>query len=197
VAAIALELSKSSIRHIEDLWSKEKIEFLIHPEPQTINSNALEEIIFRSIQKYLERPGHVLLPDEMIPKSEFEKERYNSLLRVRKFWEYWHGSGRLDHRRCRTVSKISFSHLDSSLTKFKVHINIEKFEYPTSDDPTLPIPMAVNACFDRLEISINRPLLETMESHLKQRESSRETEVDTNFDCWIHGQVYRPEYNML
>ena len=58
--------------------------------------------------------------------------------------------------------------------------------------------MVVNACFDKLEISINPPLLETMESHLKQRERLRETEeADTDFDRWIHGQVYRPEYNML
>lgn len=110
-AAVALELSQSSIRHIEDLWAKERIEFIVYPQPQTINSNALEEIVFRSIQKYLERPGHVLLPDSMISELEFEKEHCNSLLRVRKFWEYWHGSSRLDHRRRRMVGKIPFSPL--------------------------------------------------------------------------------------
>jgi hypothetical protein len=45
-ATIALELSQSSICYFKDLWSKEKIEFIIYPEPQTINSSALEEIVF-------------------------------------------------------------------------------------------------------------------------------------------------------
>ena len=115
VAAIALELSQSSIRHVEDLWSKERIEFFVQPKPQSINQGTLEEIVFRSIQKYLEFPGHVQLPDGMVPEAEFEKEHHNPLLRVRIFWEYWHGSSRLDNKRRRMVSKIPFSYLDNNL----------------------------------------------------------------------------------
>jgi len=106
VAAIAQELSRSSIRYIEDLWSPEKIEFVITPRPPAISSAVLEEIIMRSIQGYLKRPGHVVLPDGMIPEEELEKERKNPLLRVRKFWEYWHGSMALDNQKKRTVSAI-------------------------------------------------------------------------------------------
>jgi hypothetical protein len=79
-AAIAVELNKSSIRCIEDLWSSTKIEFVVHPEPQTISQVMLEEIVMRSVEEYLKRPGHVLLPDDMIPKVEFDKERCNPLL---------------------------------------------------------------------------------------------------------------------
>jgi len=57
--------------------------------------------------------------------------------------------------------------------------------------------MVVNACFDKLEISINSALLEIMKSHLEQRERLGDEGGDTEFDCWIHGQVYQPEYNML
>jgi len=106
VAAIALELAQSSIRSVEDLWSSEKIEFVIHPQPQIMTRTVLEEIVVRSVEKYLERPGHVLLPDGMISTAEFEKERHNPLLRVRKLWEYWHGSPTLNNRTRRMVSKI-------------------------------------------------------------------------------------------
>ena len=81
-----------------------KIRFDVQPKPQTVACAVLEEIVFRSFQKYLERPGHVLLPGNIISEQEIEEERHNSLLRVQRLWEYWHGSSTLDYERCRTVS---------------------------------------------------------------------------------------------
>jgi hypothetical protein len=66
----------------------------------------LEQIIMRSFEKYLKRPGHVLLPDGMISSAEFEKELNNPLLRVKRLWEYWHGSQTLSVRNFRTVSTV-------------------------------------------------------------------------------------------
>ena len=176
----------------------EKIKFDIQPEPQTVARAVLEEIIFRSFQKYLERPGHVLLPGDIISEQEIEDKRHNSLLRVQQLWEYWHGSSTLDYERCRTVGKFISPSLTKVLyTQFQVHINIQKLERPKPHDPTLPPPMVISACFDRLEISINKSLLEIMQSHLQKREESGREEVDTDFDRWIHGQTYRPEYNTL
>lgn len=58
--------------------------------------------------------------------------------------------------------------------------------------------MSVNSCFDKLEINVCHTLLNTMRSHLKQREQiGGSEEEDTDFDRWIHGQVYRSEYNTL
>lgn len=89
--------------------------------------------------------------------------------------------------------------MDIDLTvRFQVHINIESLETPRPDDTTFPIPMVVNVCFDKLEIRINHALLSIMQSHLTQRERpDNEEEGDSEFDCWIHGQIYQPEYNML
>jgi hypothetical protein len=91
------------------------IELVIRPPPHTLklNSTILEEIVIRSIGEYLKRPGHVSLPEGMISHEEFEKERNNSLFRVQKFWEYWHGSRTLSSKRRRKVSLVtngSFSH---------------------------------------------------------------------------------------
>lgn len=197
-AAVALKLTQSSIRDIGDLWSLEKIRFEVSPKPQTMDCAVLEEIVFRSFQKYLERPGHVLLPDGIISEQEVEEERHNSLLRVQRLWEYWHGSGTLDYEKYRTVSEYRFFHLTKILyLQYQVHIDVEKLERPKPRDPTLPPPMVISACFDRLEISINQSLLEIMQSHLHKREESGTEEVDTDFDCWIHGQIYRPEYNKM
>src|ERR1700750_571790 len=102
-AAIALELSQSSIRCVEDLWSAEKITFVYSPEPRNSQPHVLEEIVLRSFAVYLERPGHVKLPNGMIPEAELEREHKNTLLRVRMLWEYWHGSKTLDHQRSRQV----------------------------------------------------------------------------------------------
>lgn len=117
VASIAVEFSKSSIGRVEDLWSQEKIIFIVHPEPQAIDTVILQEIIMRSIEKYLKRPGHVRLPDDMIPEGEFDKERRNELLRVRKLWEYWHGSTTLNSQKQQKVGAIVNTRLtDNSLT---------------------------------------------------------------------------------
>jgi hypothetical protein len=102
-AAIALELSQSSIHCVEDLWSAEKITFMYSPEPQKMDPHFLEEIVLRSFALYLEHPGHVQLPGGMIPQAEFEREHKNTLLRVHKFWEYWHSSMTLDYRKSRQV----------------------------------------------------------------------------------------------
>jgi hypothetical protein len=105
-AAIALQLAQTSIRKVEDVWSLEKIYMDISSEPRVINAQVLEEIVFRSFDAYLKRPGHVLLPNQMIPTAVFEKERRNPLLRVRMLWEYWHGSPTLDLRSSRRVSTV-------------------------------------------------------------------------------------------
>jgi len=115
-AAITLELSRSSIHKIEDVWSREMIEFDVYPTPETVTPDKLGEIVFRSIGHYLERPGHVLLPDGMIPGDEFEKESKNKLLRVQKFWEYWHGSPTLNNQIPRLVSMIPNTTRDHDLT---------------------------------------------------------------------------------
>ena len=83
MAAVALKLAQSSIHDIGDLWSLEKIRFEVHPEPQTMDCAVLEEIVFWSFQKYLEHPGHVLLPGNIISEQEIEQEHCNSLLQVR------------------------------------------------------------------------------------------------------------------
>ena len=192
---MVLGLAKSSIRDIKDLWSFEKIEFLIEPKPQIISDFVLEEIVFRSIEKYLERPGHVLLPDGMIPEAEIESEQGNNLLRVRMLWRYWHGSSTLNCCNTRFVSEIYSNVTTNSLTKFQVHVDVQKLERPLPNDSSLPLPIQVQACFDKIVIDINPPLLGLMESHLKQRESF--DEEDTDFDRWIHAQIYQPEYNTL
>ena len=86
----------------------EKIKFDIQPEPQTVARAVLEEIVFRSFQKYLERPGHVLLPGNIISEQEIKEQRHNTLLRIQQLWEYWHGSSTLDYERHRTVSRFAF-----------------------------------------------------------------------------------------
>lgn len=88
-----------------------------------------------------------------------------------------------------------------SCIQFQVHINIEMLEHPTDADPKIPVPMVVNSCFDKLEISVNPALLHIMQSHLVRRElkdgDAGFDDRDTDFDRWIHGQVYQAEYNML
>ena len=116
-AGIAAELSKSSIRHVENLWSSERIEFFITPQQQAVNHNVLEVIIMWSFELYLRRPGHVSLPNGMITALELEQEQNNSLLRVRMLWEYWHGSRALDGRRTRVVNTM----LDHFLTERRTH----------------------------------------------------------------------------
>jgi hypothetical protein len=104
-AAVALKLSQSSITCVEDLWSSDKIDFRFEPQPQK-RGDAMRtcQIIFRSILKYLDRPGQVSLPAGMITLEDFQRERNNPVFRVRKFWEFWHGSQTLDLKSRRTVS---------------------------------------------------------------------------------------------
>lgn len=70
-------------------------------------------------------------------------------------------------------------------------------ENPKPGDPTIPLPMVVNTCFDKLVINVNRTLLEIMRSHLRSREENGGGGEDTDFDRWVHGQIYQSEYNML
>jgi hypothetical protein len=70
-------------------------------------------------------------------------------------------------------------------------------ENPKDGDPNDAPPIAVQSCFDRLEITINNPLLTTMLSHLAHREDDRNSQVDTDFDVWIHRQIFQPEFNTL
>lgn len=78
-AAIALELSVSSIRCVEDLWTREKIRLVFDPAPVVTDPSMLGEIVIRSFGEYLNRPGHVLLPDGFIADEEMEKERERPL----------------------------------------------------------------------------------------------------------------------
>lgn len=75
-------------------------------------------------------------------------------------------------------------------------------ENPGGDPKLLQIlpPMAVNTCFNKLEVRINTALLTSMSAHLESRENSRSCEgdaEDTDFDRWVHGQICQSEYNML
>ena len=67
----------------------------------------------RSFTEYLNRPGHVLLPDGMIIAEEFEMERNNPLLRVRMLWKYWHGTWGLPASGPKHVSCQGHSSLDA------------------------------------------------------------------------------------
>lgn len=199
-AAIALKLSQSSINCVEDLWSLEKIDFEFDPRLQNYNNSLqLGQIIFRSFLKYLERPGQVTLPAGMISPEDFQREQKNPVFRVRKLWEFWHGSQTLDFERRRTVSMRGGFILTSNMLTFplsQVYVNAEKLERPKEGDPTEPIPMKVQACFDRLEICLNQPLMDLMKEHLSKREKEEYVAEDTAFDCWVHEQIYQPDYNM-
>ena len=62
----------------------QKICLSFHPQPVTLNCEMLEVIILWFFREYLQRPGHMLLPGDMIPSEEFKKEHGNSLLWVQK-----------------------------------------------------------------------------------------------------------------
>ena len=53
----------------------------------------------------------------------------------------------------------------------------------------------VHTCFDRLEIEINPTLLQSMNSHLTSWEMGNDK--DTDFDHWLHAQIYKLEYNTM
>ena len=69
---------------------------------------------------------------------------------------------------------------------------IDDPDLPTTTDP---MPIRVSTCFDGLEITVNRALLDLMEKHLKDREERPEFTQDTVFDCWLHSQLYTTEFN--
>jgi hypothetical protein len=68
-------------------------------------------------------------------------------------------------------------------------------EDPAPRVKTEPPPLAISTCFDKLEVVFNLTLLEMMESHLKSRESG--SGEDTDFDRWLHGQIYQSDYNTI
>lgn len=39
--------------------------------------------------------------------------------------------------------------------------------------------------------------MDLMRDHLIRREKPENEEEDTGFECWIHAQIYQPEYNMV
>jgi hypothetical protein len=57
----------------------------------------------------------------------------------------------------------------------QVHLNITMIENPKDGDPKDAPPIAVQSCFDRLEITVNNLLLATMGLHLQCQEH------DSNF----------------
>ena len=78
-------------------------------------------------------------------------------------------------------------------------INASPLEDEINDPDLLttadPMPIRVLTCFDGLEITVNRALLDLMEKHLKDREERPEFTRDTVFDCWLHSQLYTTEFN--
>jgi hypothetical protein len=70
-------------------------------------------------------------------------------------------------------------------------------ENPKPGDPTFPLPILVRSCFDGLQVRFNRAMLEMMRLHLEIREDPEKRGEDTDFDRWIHGQIYFPGFNLL
>ena len=70
-------------------------------------TGVIEEIVFRSINEYLGRPGHVLLPDNMLSPEEINAAKDDPLIRANLLLEYWHGSRTLPCREYSLVSIIS------------------------------------------------------------------------------------------
>jgi hypothetical protein len=104
-AAIVLELSQSSIHCIEDLGSW-RIDFVFELEPQTLDIGVMKQIIMKSFKEYLQCPGHIELPDNMISSTEFQHQKNNCLLRVQRLWECWHRSQTVNFTQNRRVSKV-------------------------------------------------------------------------------------------
>ena len=93
---------------MEDVWSPECVLLTVTPTPpqRDIDEEVLKEIVMRSVTEYLKRPGHVLVPECIVSEEEFERERENPLLRVKRFWEFWHGKDTLNCKRTRGVSDV-------------------------------------------------------------------------------------------
>lgn len=106
------------IRKVEDLWSQEKIHFKFDPILRHVQGAILEEIMFRSIKKYLDRPGHVLLPDGMISPDDIASSKEDCLLRANLLLEYWHGSKTLP-----CVEKYIVSITSSVIPEYVNHVS--------------------------------------------------------------------------
>lgn len=108
---VALKIANSSISCVDDIWSTKNINIALTPaRPEKLRSANVKEIVMRSFTEYLNRPGHVLLPDGMIIAEEFERERNNPLLRVRMLWKYWHGTWGLPASGPKHVSHVLTAH---------------------------------------------------------------------------------------
>jgi hypothetical protein len=70
-------------------------------------------------------------------------------------------------------------------------------EQPDQEQAEFPPPLRVNTCFDRLGIQVNGALLKLMRDHLTIREGLENPGRDTDFDRWLHGQIYTCDYNMV
>lgn len=79
----------------------------------------------------------------------------------------------------------------------QVNLNVRYLNAPHTCPTTEPPPIEVHACFDKLEIKLNKALMDLMRDHLIRREKPENEEEDTGFECWIHAQIYQPEYNMV
>jgi hypothetical protein len=66
-----------------------------------------------------------------------------------------------------------------------------------ADNSTIPPPLGIQTCFDKMEIVLNRAMLGCMQSHLKHRQDHGYGGGDTDFDRLIHGQIYHPEFNRV
>ena len=88
---------------MEDLWSLDKIHFYFSPSEPS-NPTVIEEIVFRSINWYLRRPGHVVLPGGMLSSEEIDAAKDNPLIRTNLLLEYWHTSRTLPCKEYFSVS---------------------------------------------------------------------------------------------
>ena len=88
---------------MEDLWSLDKIDFYFSPSEPS-NPTVIEEIVFRSINWYLRRPGHVALPGGMLSTEDIDAAKDDALIRTNLLLEYWHASRTLPCKECFSVS---------------------------------------------------------------------------------------------
>lgn len=75
-------------------------------------------------------------------------------------------------------------------------MNLSPLEAEDEDSNTTdPMPIRVSTCFDGLEITVDRALINLMEDHMTSREEQSDITQDTAFDRWLHGQLYTTEFN--
>lgn len=105
--AIALTLADSTMKELADFWSRDTIRFVISkPGPRSVNPDHVKEIVFRSIQRYLERPGHVNLDNGTLGPDDIQCGVGDGLLRANLLLRYWTGSRNLPRPRYFTVSGV-------------------------------------------------------------------------------------------